>query len=146
MKISQMFKNIRYLLSKLGSTDISSIGDGSVTGALSSLNNNLTVTAGELQISSGWTTTAKWVKRTGKVVEFYTELSGGSLIANGWTTIATFPAGYQPNAAFDFTGLDNKTGGAIQTKVNSSSNALQIYSLSSQTNANLRLHGLYIIA
>ena len=41
VKISQMFKNIRYLLGKLGSTDISSIGDGSVTGAVNTLNSNL---------------------------------------------------------------------------------------------------------
>ena len=41
VKISQMFKNIRFLLGKLGTTDISSIGNGTVTGALSTLNNNL---------------------------------------------------------------------------------------------------------
>jgi len=37
-KISQMFKNIRYLYKLLGTTDISSIGDGTVTGAISALN------------------------------------------------------------------------------------------------------------
>lgn len=36
-KMSQMFKNIRYLHKLLGTTDISSIGDGTVTGGLSSL-------------------------------------------------------------------------------------------------------------
>ena len=41
-KISQMFKNIRYLLKMLGTTDISSIGNGTVTGALSTLNSNQT--------------------------------------------------------------------------------------------------------
>lgn len=41
-KISKMFKNIRYLLRMLGSTNISSIGDGTITGAVSSLNGNLT--------------------------------------------------------------------------------------------------------
>lgn len=40
-KISQMFKNIRFILGKLGTTDISSIGNGTVTGALSELNSNL---------------------------------------------------------------------------------------------------------
>lgn len=44
VKISQMFKNIRYLLGKLGSTDISSIGDGSVTGAVSTLNSKTSLT------------------------------------------------------------------------------------------------------
>lgn len=41
-KMSQMFKNIRYLYKLLGTTDISSIGDGTVTGGLSSLNDSLT--------------------------------------------------------------------------------------------------------
>lgn len=37
-KISQMFKNIRFLYKMLGTTDISSIGNGTVTNALSVLN------------------------------------------------------------------------------------------------------------
>ena len=40
-KMSQMFKNIRYLYKMLGTTDISAIGNGTVTGGLSSLNSSL---------------------------------------------------------------------------------------------------------
>lgn len=40
-RISTMIKNVRWLYSKLGTTDISSIGGGTVTGAISSLNSNL---------------------------------------------------------------------------------------------------------
>lgn len=40
-KMSQMFKNLRYLYKLLGTTDISSIGNGTVTGGLSSLNDSL---------------------------------------------------------------------------------------------------------
>lgn len=40
-KMSQMFKNIRFLYKLLGTKDISSIGDGTVTGGLSSLNDSL---------------------------------------------------------------------------------------------------------
>ena len=40
-KISTMFKNIRYLFKTLGTTDISAIGDGTVTGGLSKINNDL---------------------------------------------------------------------------------------------------------
>lgn len=40
-KMSQMFKNLRYLYKLLGTTDISSIGNGTVTGGLSSLNSSL---------------------------------------------------------------------------------------------------------
>lgn len=40
-RASQMFKNVRYLYKMLGTTDISSIGDGTVKGAISTLNSNL---------------------------------------------------------------------------------------------------------
>ena len=40
-KISTMFKNIRYLYKILGTTDISNIGDGTATSAISTLNSNL---------------------------------------------------------------------------------------------------------
>lgn len=40
-KVSQMFKNVRYLYKMLGTTDISSIGGGTVTGAISSQNKAL---------------------------------------------------------------------------------------------------------
>lgn len=40
-KVSQMFKNVRYLYKMLGTTDISSIGGGTVTGAISLQNKAL---------------------------------------------------------------------------------------------------------
>lgn len=40
-KISTMFKNIRYLYKMLGTTDISAIGNGTVTGGLNALNSKL---------------------------------------------------------------------------------------------------------
>ena len=42
-KISTMFRNIRYLYKMLGTADISAIGDGTVKGAIKSLNTNLCV-------------------------------------------------------------------------------------------------------
>ena len=39
-KISQMVKNVRYLWKLMGTTDISSIGDGTMSGAISTLNEN----------------------------------------------------------------------------------------------------------
>jgi hypothetical protein len=41
-KVSQMFKNVRYLFKMLGTTDISGTGDGTVTGAIIALNADLT--------------------------------------------------------------------------------------------------------
>lgn len=40
-KVTTMIKNVRWLYNKLGTTDFSSIGDGTVSGALSSLNSSL---------------------------------------------------------------------------------------------------------
>ena len=40
-KISTMFKNVRYLYKMLGTTDISQVGNGTVTGAISVLNTNV---------------------------------------------------------------------------------------------------------
>lgn len=40
-RVSQMFKNVRYLYKMLGTTDISSIGDGTTTGAISTIKNDL---------------------------------------------------------------------------------------------------------
>ena len=37
-KVSQMFKNVRYLYKMLGTTDISAIGDGTATGAIVNIN------------------------------------------------------------------------------------------------------------
>lgn len=41
-KVSMMFRNIRYLYKVLGTTDISSLGNGTVTGAIEALNTNKT--------------------------------------------------------------------------------------------------------
>lgn len=40
-KVSTIFKNVRWLLSKMGTTDISTLGNGTVTGALSTLDSNI---------------------------------------------------------------------------------------------------------
>lgn len=92
VKISQMFKNIRYLLGKLGSTDISSIGDGSVTGALSSLNMNLTQI---FQIKS-------YVN-----ISYTCPASGAVNITANHMGLST-PNGYQPVAVIAYTTNSNE--------------------------------------
>lgn len=52
-KISTMFKNVRYLYKMLGTTDISTIGDGTATGAISELNNNLPSISVAQSLTSG---------------------------------------------------------------------------------------------
>ena len=50
-RVSQMFKNVRYLYKMLGSTSISDIGDGTVTGALTTISDSLTL-SGEREFHS----------------------------------------------------------------------------------------------
>lgn len=52
-KISTMFKNIRWLYKMLGTTNIASIGGGTLTGAISKLNTDLQATAGIKYIDFG---------------------------------------------------------------------------------------------
>lgn len=78
-KISQMFKNIRFILGKLGTTDISSIGNGTVTGALSELNSkyviqyvdseSITIAAG--QVSTVVITASKTGYKPVGIVQIY---------------------------------------------------------------------------
>lgn len=51
-KVSTIFKNVRWLLSKMGETDISTIGNGTVTGALSTLNSNIADIKGKYIVGS----------------------------------------------------------------------------------------------
>ena len=55
-KLSKMFKNIRYLYKLLGTTDISAIGDGTATGAISSLNSDLANICNDNLVDNGWFT------------------------------------------------------------------------------------------
>lgn len=47
-KLSTMFKNVRYLWKLMGKTDISKIGNGTITGALSTINTNVSNTRTDL--------------------------------------------------------------------------------------------------
>lgn len=79
-KMSQMFKNIRYLYKMLGTTDISSIGNGTVTGGLSSLNDSF--------------------KQLGTVSNHdYARAEGLTASATG-NTLLNYPAGFTYNNCF----------------------------------------------
>lgn len=61
-KISTMFKNIRYLYKLLGTTDISTVGDGTVSGAISTLNSNMVSLTKVASVSgAGWYRIARYV-------------------------------------------------------------------------------------
>lgn len=57
-RVSQMFKNIRYLYKMLGTTDISAIGNGTVTGGLNTLNNQIIKSSDSFGVIGGYSGTA----------------------------------------------------------------------------------------
>lgn len=135
---------VTYIRDKLTSLTFSALNTSNktLTGAINELNNNLSISSSNLSLSSGWTSSSNWIKRTKYTYEFYLELSGGTLSV-GWNTVATFPSGYRPTATFDMLGLDNRSGDALQVKINSTSNIVQVYGMSAQTSAQVRIHGMF---
>lgn len=97
-----------------------------------------------LGVESGWTATQSWCKKRAGVVEFYLEITGGTL-SSGWNTVGTLPSGYRPGIVFDMLGFDNgasSPANGVQTKV-TTAGLIQVYKLSATTN-NLRLHGTFL--
>lgn len=76
-KISKMFKNMRYIWKFLGTTDISGIGNGTITGAVSTLNNSLTTVdlqldnVGTIQDVDGGSFQALKIYQTGNMISIY---------------------------------------------------------------------------
>jgi len=124
-KISQMFQNIRYLINKLGTTDISSIGNGTVTNALSTLNGKLT--------DSGWLSESGYSYcKIGSVCIILMTKNNLS-ITNGWNTLFTMPTGYRPNVVTDnaaLLGSSVNVNGLFRISANG---VVQVYNSSSST-------------
>lgn len=75
-KISTMFKNIRYLYKLLGTTDISTVGDGTVSGAISTLNSNKVFTKSATQKLGEITSLADADQFAGKTGIVYLNIAG----------------------------------------------------------------------
>lgn len=108
-KMSQMFKNLRYLYKLLGTTDISSIDNGTVTGGLSSLNDSLesavyTGLIGEsLSIAGG----VLYARRIGRIVN-YIWLGNANNVADD-TPVGTLAVAFRPTADTYFVIRNNLT-------------------------------------
>lgn len=89
-RISTMIKNVRWLYSKLGTTDISSIGGGTVTGAISSLNSKfesgtwtpLVMRANTTNATGQWVRVGNMVWCSGSVVFSSSQTNQGNLYIN----------------------------------------------------------------
>ena len=101
-----------------------------------------TRTDSTITVASGWTATQKWCRKRAGIVEFYLEITGGTL-SSGWNTVGTLPSGYRPPAAFDDVVLNNgsTTDPASQMKVQADG-SIRVYKVAATTN-NLRLRAVF---
>lgn len=102
-----------------------------------------TRTDSTISVASGWTASQNWCRKRAGIVEFYLEITGGTL-ASGWNTVGTLPSGYRPPAAFDDVVLNNgsTTDPATQMKVQANG-SIRVYKVAATTN-DLRLRAVFI--
>lgn len=93
-KVSLAIKNIKTLITLIGNTDISSIGNGTVTGAISDVNGKLKSVDYDITFPSGVTTDFVYCKRTGNIVDFGFRILSGSIPYG--SPLATLPTYLHP--------------------------------------------------
>lgn len=93
-KIKLAVKNLKSLIGLIGTTDISTIGDGTITGGLSDVNGKLKSVDYDITFPSGVTTDFVHCKRTGNIVDFGFRILSGSIPYG--SPLATLPADLHP--------------------------------------------------
>lgn len=89
--------NINTLNSRMGSTDISGIGDGTVTGAISSIAGG----GGGSKTTENLTNSLVADKKDG-IVHVYRTAETATSLTGGWQVVGTLPEGYRPTSAYYF--------------------------------------------
>ena len=104
-KLSTMFKNVRYLYRMLGTTDISGIGDGTVTGAIRELNTGTNAFVARLGDDYGpvaitpdvdatiFESSDSWIQKKNGIVVVHIY---GRVNTNAVFTLLTLPKGLRP--------------------------------------------------
>lgn len=99
-KVSTVFKNVRWLLSKMGTTDISTLGDGTVTGALSTLNSNMNhFIAEDISFVNNVPSETVYVHKNGNCVTItsWSQASQDLGTSSSYATVGVLPQQYIPN-------------------------------------------------
>lgn len=88
---------LKYFITKrIGKTDISKIGDGTCTGAISALNQSLTVKTGTLTQISPYSLYMNHCYKVGNIVEIGFMLNTATTTKTNGTTIFNVPTGFRP--------------------------------------------------
>ncbi len=120
-KVSMMFKNIRYLYKMLGTTNISAIGGGTVTGAISKLNTDLV-----MNITNETYSSTHYTHQTPVLIYFTVPYDGYYLV----TALVTYEKnanGYR-EIFLKNTVTDNITGRNMTPAITDSYTTLQVVS------------------
>ena len=99
-KVSTIFKNVRWLLSKMGTTDISTLGDGTVTGALSTLNSNINhFNAEDISFVDNVPNETIYVHKNGNYVTItaWSQAIQELGTSSSYVTVGVLPQQYRPN-------------------------------------------------
>ena len=99
-KVSTIFKNVRWLLSKMGITDISAIGNGTVTGALSTLNSNINhFNAEDISFMDNVPNETIYVHKNGNYVTItaWSQAIQELGTSSSYATVGVLPQQYRPN-------------------------------------------------
>lgn len=98
-KVSLAIKNIKTLISLIGNTNISSIGNGTVTGAISDVNGKLAVQDASARLNPiNGSLTYSQLRKYGKVVTISFRLTDCDIPYG--TVICTLPEGYIPSTTW----------------------------------------------
>lgn len=98
-KVSLAIKNIKTLISLIGNTDISSIGNGTVTGAISDVTSKLAVQDASARLNPiNGSLTYSQLRKYGKVVTISFRLTDCDIPYG--TVICTLPEGYIPSTTW----------------------------------------------
>lgn len=130
-KVSLAIKNIKTLISLIGNTDISSIGNGTVTGAISDVNGKLSNLENDFDLSlancTSWGNTDNTITKIGNRVfitfgvQITAEQSSGSLI------IGRIAKVYYPKTAYVRANAVDSGGGNHMLYIDKSNGTIMLY-------------------
>lgn len=118
-KIKTAVKNVIAITKLLGNTDISNVGNGTVTGAISTLNSNITTTCENAIIT--------YAPALALVNIMPVKLTN-TVAIRSWTTVATLPEEYRPSKVIKFPVTVYNPAGVVAYGQLTPVGALQIYS------------------
>lgn len=129
-RISTMIKNVRWLFSRQGTTDISSIGDGTVTGAINSLNGKIAFTSQKVtsfydsRCENIATAEETYLLRFGNVHIAVICVKMKKTLTSSQTSIITLPSGFNAPANYQPFGIvyNRTTGKMYQVNVSTAGN------------------------